>query len=73
MATLAQPASTKPDHINDLTFEERLAIVVGGAQARLDAEMARLRGLGVIDEDGNRIKKKLPDDMIPGSDRDFGG
>jgi hypothetical protein len=73
MATLVHPASEKTDLANEPTFEERLAVVVGGAQARLDAELDRMRRLGVIDENGDRVKTELPADMVPGSDRDFGG
>ena len=29
--------------------------------------------MGIIDKDGNRLKKDLPADMQPGADRDFGG
>jgi hypothetical protein len=28
---------------------------------------------GIIDEQGNRIRTDLPEDMREGSDRDFGG
>ncbi len=40
---------------------------------RLATELDRLRGLGVIDADGNLIPKTIPADMMPGAERDFGG
>jgi hypothetical protein len=43
----------------------------GGKRIRRSVE--RLEALGIIDKDGNRIKKELPADMQPGADRDFGG
>jgi hypothetical protein len=43
----------------------------GGKRIRRSVE--RLIALGFYDKDGNRIKKELPADMQPGSDRDFGG
>jgi hypothetical protein len=46
--------------------------VFESGQARLDAELARLRSLGVIDEAGNRISKEMPADMLPGSGCDDG-
>jgi hypothetical protein len=33
----------------------------------------RLIAMGFYDKDGNRLKKELPADMLPGADRDFGG
>ena len=33
----------------------------------------RLFEAGIIDAEGNRIRKDLPPDMREGSDRDFGG
>jgi hypothetical protein len=40
---------------------------------RIRRSCERLEALGIVDKDGNRIKKELPADMQPGSDRDFGG
>ena len=40
---------------------------------RIRRSVERLLALGIIDKDGNRIKKELPADMQPGADRDFGG
>ena len=40
---------------------------------RIRASVERLIALGIVDKDGNRIKKELPADMLPGTDRDFGG
>jgi hypothetical protein len=43
----------------------------GGKRIRRSVE--RLIALGIVDKDGNRLKKELPADMLPGADRDFGG
>ncbi|MGD0548776.1 MAG: hypothetical protein ABR991_13295 [Terracidiphilus sp.] len=43
----------------------------GGKRIRRSCE--RLEALGIVDKDGNRIKKELPADMQPGADRDVGG
>ena len=43
----------------------------GGKRIRRSVE--RAISMGIIDKDGNRIKKELPADMQPGADRDFGG
>jgi hypothetical protein len=43
----------------------------GGRRIRASCE--RAIALGIIDKDGNRLKKELPADMQPGADRDFGG
>ena len=33
----------------------------------------RLQEAGIVDAEGNRIRKDLPPDMREGQDRDFGG
>jgi hypothetical protein len=43
----------------------------GGKRIRRSVE--RAIAMGIIDKDGNRLKKELPADMQPGADRDFGG
>jgi hypothetical protein len=43
-----------------------------GLQAVVDAEMARLRALGVIDDQGQPVHKDLPPDMQEGSGCDLG-
>ena len=40
---------------------------------RIRASVERLIAMGIVDKDGNRLKKELPADMLPGADRDFGG
>jgi hypothetical protein len=40
---------------------------------RIRRSCERLEALGIVDKDGNRLKKELPADMQPGADRDFGG
>ena len=40
---------------------------------RIRRSVERLIALGIVDKDGNRLKKELPADMMAGADRDFGG
>jgi hypothetical protein len=40
---------------------------------RIRRSVERAIAMGIIDKDGNRLKKDLPADMQPGADRDFGG
>jgi hypothetical protein len=40
---------------------------------RIRRSVEKLIALGIVDKDGNRLKKELPADMQPGADRDFGG
>ena len=40
---------------------------------RIRQSVEKLIALGIVDKDGNRLKKELPADMLPGADRDFGG
>jgi hypothetical protein len=72
---LAQPKSPAVEEdidqeLNDIDaeFDQRDAKL----QARLDAEMARLKTLGVIDDRGARVQKDLPADMQEGSGCDLG-
>ena len=76
MATLPQTAHTLTKEQREHDRLERRRIVqqiLADGPARLEAELARLRALGVIDDAGNRISTELPPDMIPGAERDFGG
>jgi hypothetical protein len=50
-----------------------MARVLEEGGKRIRASVERLIALGIVDKDGNRIKKELPADMQPGADRDFGG
>ena len=43
------------------------------AEQRIHEAVRRFRELGLIDEHGNRINKKLPPDMREDAERDFGG
>jgi len=44
-----------------------------GAAERIHAAVRELKGLGIVDEKGNRVRTDLPEDMKEGADRDFGG
>ena len=43
------------------------------AAKNIRASYDKALALGIIDLTGKRIKTTLPADMLPGSDRDFGG
>lgn len=43
------------------------------ACANVRAAFKDLLDRGIVDEQGNRIRQDLPEDMKEGSDRDFGG
>lgn len=53
--------------------EAVMARVLEEGAKRIRRSCERLIALGIVDKDGNRIKKELPADMQPGADRDFGG
>jgi hypothetical protein len=53
--------------------ERLLAEVMAEGEKRIHRAFAKAIALGIIDETGKRIKTELPNDMLPGSDRDFGG
>ena len=44
-----------------------------GAAERVHAAVRELKKLGIVDDQGNRVRTDLPEDMKEGADRDFGG
>lgn len=50
-----------------------MARVTEEGAKRIRRSVEKLIALGIVDKDGNRLKKELPVDMQPGADRDFGG
>jgi hypothetical protein len=53
--------------------EAIMARVMEEGEKRIHRSVERLVAMGFYDKDGNRLKKELPADMLPGADRDFGG
>jgi hypothetical protein len=47
--------------------------VMAEGEKRIHRSVARAIAMGIIDKDGNLLKKELPPDMLRGADRDFGG
>lgn len=43
------------------------------AAERIHAAVRELKKLGIVDENGNRVRTDIPEDMKDGADRDFGG
>lgn len=43
------------------------------ARRRVRDAVSSLQKRGIVDEDGKRVRKDIPDDMREGEDRDFGG
>lgn len=74
MATLVSSAPTTPiEPKPEFEFSETVQRVLAQGRVNLDKELARLRSLGIIDEEGNLVNTDLPADMQSGLDRDFGG
>ena len=44
-----------------------------GAAERIHAAVRELKDPGIVDDEGNRVRTDLPEDMREGADRDFGG
>jgi hypothetical protein len=53
--------------------EALMARVLEEGGKRIHRSVERAIAMGIIDKDGNLLKKELPADMQPGADRDFGG
>ena len=47
--------------------------LLDGAAERIHAAVRELKELGIVDENGNRVRTDLPEDMKESADRDFGG
>ena len=60
-----------PEYLAEHRARMERVLEEGGKRIRRSCE--RAIALGIIDKEGNRIKKELPADMQPGADRDFGG
>jgi hypothetical protein len=60
-----------PEYLAEQAAIDKRVREEGAKRIRRSCE--RLIALGIVDKDGNRIKKELPADMQPGADRDFGG
>jgi hypothetical protein len=60
-----------PEYLAEQEAVEKRVREEGALRIRRSVE--RLILLGIVDKDGNRLKKELPADMLPGADRDFGG
>ena len=60
-----------PEYLAEQDAIEKRVREEGAKRIRRSVE--RLIAMGIVDKDGNRIKKELPTDMQPGADRDFGG
>ena len=53
--------------------EKVMARVREEGAKRIRRSVERAIAMGIIDKEGNLLKKELPADMRPGADRDFGG
>jgi hypothetical protein len=60
-----------PEYLAEQDAIEKRVREEGAKRIRRSVE--RLIAMGIVDKDGNRIKKELPADRQPGADRDFGG
>jgi len=70
---------TKRLTIDTLNLDDRHELdvfddqVITAGMERVRAEGDKLRGDGLLDQQGNLLVKELPADMQEGSKRDFGG
>jgi hypothetical protein len=53
--------------------EAIMARVMEEGEKRIHRSVERAIAMGIIDKEGNLLKKELPVDMLAGADRDFGG
>jgi hypothetical protein len=53
--------------------EAIMARVMEEGEKRIHRSVERAIAMGIIDKEGNLLKKELPPDMLAGADRDFGG
>jgi hypothetical protein len=60
-----------PEYLAEQAALEKRLLEEGARRIRRSCE--RAVAMGIIDKDGNLLKKELPADMLPGADRDFGG
>ncbi|MGA3069733.1 MAG: hypothetical protein ABSD43_05905 [Terracidiphilus sp.] len=60
-----------PEYLAEQKALEKRLLEEGAKRIRRSCE--RAVAMGIIDKDGNLLKKELPADMLPGADRDFGG
>lgn len=60
-----------PEYLTEQAELEKRLLEEGARRIRRSCE--RAVALGIIDKEGNLLKKELPPDMLPGEDRDFGG
>jgi hypothetical protein len=56
-----------------LTEQEAITAGMEEGERRIHRSVERAVAMGIIDRKGNLLAKALPADMLPGSDRDFGG
>lgn len=73
------PSTTKRLTIENVNLDDEAEMaefydqVITAGMERVAADQAELRARGLLDENGNLLLKELPADMLPGSERDFGG
>jgi hypothetical protein len=60
-----------PEYLAEQEAIEKRVREEGAKRIRRSVE--RAIAMGIVDKDGNLLKKELPADMLPGADRDFGG
>jgi hypothetical protein len=55
------------------TFRALETRLLAGAAERIHADVQEAQHKGLIDAEGRRIPRNLPEDMLSGAKRDFGG
>jgi hypothetical protein len=69
--TVAEAKILSPESLAEHEAVMKRVLAEGAKRIRRSCE--RAMAMGIIDKDGNLLKKELPPDMLPGADRDFGG
>ena len=74
MNTHSKPLSAPNGDLDDeQELDELTARVIAAGDQKLQAQIEEAIRLGIIDEQGNLLKRELPEDMREGAERDFGG
>jgi hypothetical protein len=61
------------DFNNRAEVDALIQKVMAAGRIRVQADIAKLQAMGLMDSEGKLLNKELPPDMQEGSERDFGG
>ena len=61
------------DFSNREEFDAFIQQLLAAGRILVQADIATLQAMGLMDAEGNSLSRELPPDMQEGSERDFGG